>query len=64
MTLELSRDLPLPLPPQNEQKRIVAEVERRLSMVAKAESTLTANLARAERMRQAILRRAFRGELI
>jgi type I restriction enzyme S subunit len=41
----------------------VAEVERRLSVVQELEGTLAANLARAERLRQAILKRAFEGRL-
>ena len=52
-----------PLPPLAEQCRIVAEVERRLSVVQELDATLTANLARAERLRQSILKRAFEGKL-
>ena len=53
----------IPLPPLAEQTRIVAEVERRLSVVAELESVVTANLQRATRLRQSILQRAFTGEL-
>jgi type I restriction enzyme S subunit len=52
------------LPPTEEQKRIVAEVERRLSVVAATEQAITANLARADRLRQSILHRAFTGQLV
>lgn len=55
--------LTVPLPPLAEQMRIVAEVERRLSIVQELEATVTANLARASRLRQAILRFAFEGKL-
>jgi type I restriction enzyme S subunit len=55
---------PIPLAPLAEQRRIVAEVERRLSVVQELEHTVAANLARAERLRQAILRRAFEGKLV
>jgi hypothetical protein len=41
-------------------KRIVAEVERRSSVV---EAVVSANLQRAERLRQSILDRAFTGTL-
>jgi len=58
------RTMPIPLPPLAEQERIVAEVERRLSVVEKAEAAVEANMKRAERMRQAILRRAFEGKLV
>ncbi len=47
-----------------EQRRSVAEVERRLSVVQELEGTLAANLARAQRLRQAILKRAFGGKLV
>ena len=48
--------LPVPLPPFAEQQRIVTEVERRLSVIQQAEATVEANLARAERLRQSILK--------
>ena len=54
----------LPLPPLAEQRRIVAEVERRLSIVDDMEASVAASLKRAERLRQAVLRRAFAGELV
>ena len=55
---------PIPLPPLDEQRRIVAEVERRLSVVQQAEATVEASLARAERLRQSILKQAFSGKLV
>jgi type I restriction enzyme S subunit len=64
LTLEICRDLPLPVPPLAEQHRIVAEVERRLSVVTALEATVAANLARAGRLRQAVLKRAFEGRLV
>jgi type I restriction enzyme S subunit len=54
----------LSLPPFSEQHRIVAEVERRLSVVDELEAIIAANLKRAERLRQAILKRAFEGKLV
>jgi len=51
--------LPVPLPPLAEQHRIVAEVDRRLSIVREVESEVDANLRRAETLRQAVLARAF-----
>lgn len=56
--------LPVPLPPLVEQQRIVAEVERHLSVIQAAENVVVANLKRAERLRQAILQRAFQGKLV
>ena len=56
--------MPFALPPLAEQRRIVAEVERRLSVVQQAEATVAASLARAERLRQSILKQAFSGRLV
>ena len=53
-----------PLPPLAEQTRIVAEVERRLSVVEELEAVVTTNLQRATRLRQAVLQKAFAGEMI
>jgi type I restriction enzyme S subunit len=53
-----------PLPPLVEQHRIVAEAERRLSVVDEFEKTVEHGLQRAERLRQAILKRAFEGKLV
>jgi type I restriction enzyme, S subunit len=56
--------LPVALPPFSEQEQIVTEVEQRLSVVSKLEATVEANLKRAERLRQSILREAFAGRLV
>lgn len=52
------------VPPLEEQRRIVAEVERRMSLVSELERSLGDNLARAARLRQSILARAFSGQLV
>lgn len=62
--LEEIRDFHFPLPPLSEQHRIVGEVERRLSVVAALEDAVEANLRRAERLRQSVLKRAFEGRLV
>jgi len=56
--------LVIPLPPAEEQHRIVTEVERRLSILRETEAQVEANLQRAERLRQAILAKAFSGQLV
>jgi Type I restriction modification DNA specificity domain len=50
---------PLSLPPLAEQHRIVAEADRRLSLIRVAESQVATNLARAQRLRQSMLQAAF-----
>ncbi|RMF23816.1 MAG: type I site-specific deoxyribonuclease, partial [Bacteroidetes bacterium] len=64
INLEMLQKLPIPLPPPAEQRRIVAEVERRLSVAREAEKAVEANLKRIARLRQAILKRAFEGKLV
>jgi type I restriction enzyme S subunit len=51
--------LPIPVPPVAEQRRIVAEVDRRLSIVREVEAEVDANLKRAQALRQAVLAQAF-----
>ena len=41
----------------------MAEVERRLSVVQELEAVVSANLKRANRLRQSILQKAFSGQL-
>ncbi len=55
---------PIMLPPLAEQEQIVAEVERRLSVIAELESVIEANLRRADRVRQSVLLEAFAGRLV
>jgi type I restriction enzyme S subunit len=57
-TRESFLSLPIPFPPLVEQTRIVAEVERRLSVADELESVVSANLQRASRLRQSILQKA------
>jgi len=54
--------LPVPVPPLDEQERIVTELDRRLSIVRGVEAEVDANLKRAQALRQAVLARAFSGE--
>ena len=51
--------LAIPLPPLAEQTRILAEVERRLSVLEELETMVAANRHRSERLRQSILQRTF-----
>ncbi|MBD0373707.1 MAG: restriction endonuclease subunit S [Pyrinomonadaceae bacterium] len=64
LNLEDVRVASVGLPPVTEQKRIVAEVERRLRVIEEMEATVAINLARAEELRRSILQRAFAGRLV
>lgn len=52
---ERIRQLAIKLPPLAEQKRIDAEVSRRLSVVEELETVINAGLQRAPRLKQSIL---------
>ena len=64
VSLSLIHRMVVSLPPLAEQHRIVAEVERRLSVIQQAEAAVEASLHRAERLRQSILKQAFSGQLV
>ena len=61
LTLELCRELPIPLPSFSEQVQTINEIDRRLSVTEELEATIETNLKRAERLRQTILQQAFSG---
>jgi type I restriction enzyme S subunit len=54
----------LPLPPFAEQQKIVQEVERIISALSDIESSIFINLRQTDRLRQSILKRAFKGKLV
>ena len=56
------RKLPIPVPPFAEQARIVAEVDRHLSIIREVETAVDTNLQRAQALRQATLSKAFFGD--
>lgn len=58
------REMPIPLPPIEEQRRIVAEVEARLSVIDAMRASIERAQRRSAALRAAILQRAFRGELV
>ena len=53
--------LPVPLPPVAEQVRIVAEVDRHLSIIREIEAEVDANLLRAQALRNSVLAKSFEG---
>ena len=61
LTAERVLDWPMVVAPIPEQERVVAELDRRLSIVREVEAEVDANLKRAQSLRQAILAKAFSG---
>ncbi len=57
------RKLPLPLPPLGEQAEIVRRVEALMKLADAIERRVAAATARADKITQAVLAKAFRGEL-
>ena len=56
--------LAVPMPPEKEQQILVEGVERHLSVADEVEKTVTAELKRADQLRQSILKKAFSGKLV
>jgi type I restriction enzyme S subunit len=64
INLLMLQPYPLPLPAAAEIPRIVRDAERALSLIDGLEQTVGSQLRRADRLRQAILKRAFEGKLV
>ena len=62
--MEAVLDQPIPLPPLAEQTAIVEAVQEKLSQIDALEAEVEHGLARAGRLRQAILKAAFEGRLV
>lgn len=58
------KELPLPVPPIDEQHEIVRRVEALLALADSIEARLGNAVLRADRLTQAVLAKAFRGELV
>lgn len=64
LTLEICRDIEIPLPSIKEQQLIVDELENKLTVCDKIEETINQGLLQAETLRQSILKKAFEGKLV
>jgi len=64
LTQEAMNLIPMPLPPLTEQHEIVRRVEALFKLADTIEKRVKAAMARAEKLTQAILAKAFRGELV
>ena len=64
LTLEICRDIEIPLLDVDKQRTIATAIESRLSVCDKLESLIDENFAKAEALRQSILKKAFAGQLV
>lgn len=64
LTLEICRELQIPLPTIEKQVEIVDCIEQKLSVCEKIEQTVNESLQKTESLRQSILKQAFEGKLI
>lgn len=64
INIEDLKQLPLPIPPKAEQREIVRRVEALFALADATEKRVAAASARADKLTQAILAKAFRGELV
>lgn len=56
--------IPFPFPPQNEQKQIVEEIEKRFAVADEVEKVVEDNIEKAKQLKQSILKKAFEGRLV
>ena len=64
LTGEALKNLQIPIPTLAEQERIVAEIESRFERADALETAVDRALNDAEKLKQAVLKKAFRGELV
>lgn len=64
LNLSIVRSFCVPIPPLPEQARIADELESKLSLIESTDSLSDMDFRRAARLRQAILQRAFSGQLV
>ena len=55
---------PIPVPPVEEQERIIEDLEEKISMLDSFESDINKSLQTSETLRQSILKKAFSGQLV
>ena len=64
INLQILNPLPIPLPSEKEQQKIIEEIERLFSVADEVEQVIEKSLKEAERLRQSILKIAFEGRLV
>lgn len=61
---DIFQQMEIPMCSLKEQKKIIEEIESRLSVCDNLEKTITFNLQKSKALRQSILKKAFEGELL
>jgi len=64
ISVNMSRNLPIPLPPREEQGKIIYEVRKTLAAIEGTELAMHASLLQADNLRDSILKSAFSGQLV
>ena len=64
LTLEICRDLPIPVPTIEEQQEIVIKLEEQLTNIDTISADIDIQLSKTETLRQSILKKAFSGQLV
>jgi type I restriction enzyme S subunit len=64
LTLEICRELPIPVPPEAEQTEIVRRVEQLFAFADQLEAKVASAQSRINHLTQSILAKAFRGKLV
>lgn len=64
LTLEICRDLPIPIPPLNEQRQIIQLIATELARLDNLSGSLAVEAARGKGLRESILKAAFCGQLV
>lgn len=64
LNLTILKKLPISLPPLEEQNRLVDEIEQKFIIINEIEKEINQNMIRAQKLRQSILKKAFRGQLV
>ena len=62
--VEYVKDIEIPFCNVDEQRKVIQEIESRLSVCDKLEESITESLEKAKALRQSILKKAFEGALL
>lgn len=64
LTREAFEKLPIPVPPESDQRRILEEIEKQITRLEEGEALLRRVQANIARLRKSVLQRAFSGQLV